>query len=460
MDLEDLKEAVFSKLQQLQVEELTELCAGIEITIPENKKGRKSTISGIIVKHLMSDDVEQMADEGQELFTQVDTIVEQLLAARRQEVNTEEDGATAAGGNGNTVVEESASVKREISDVNPVKPQHDVTHASQMAKGAAEMAARLRNKGSVAATTPSVQVHKIREFKINGGHVGGDEVDGVDYVSLSYQIQDGKAKGYTPSEIQGGVVRAMRAGYGLRKVFETCPTLDEKVFLEYLRSDYKVKDSATLWTELLNAVQEPTESIMGFTFRLMSLKNMVFSVSRDEGNSLDFEMIQRRFLHALRVGLNNTAVRLELQPLLHKYVGDDHELAKELSDIVARDAEHHRKVKLVKKVDVKSSVLSFMDPPEVERDDIILAEIRNLAVSVNDLATVKTDVEGLTKRMDSYDQKLENIEKAVKSGAGGGGNRGRGTFAKCENCERERKFCTHCNKCGNEGHKRKECPEN
>ena len=33
-------------------------------------------------------------------------------------------------------------------------------------------------------------------------------------------------------------------------------------------------------------------------------------------------------------------------------------------------------------------------------------------------------------------------------------------FQKCDDCERDGKFCRHCWKCKKEGHKQAECPEN
>ena len=41
MDLDLLKDEVWGKLAQLNVEELAEMCQGLSLTVPESKKGKK-----------------------------------------------------------------------------------------------------------------------------------------------------------------------------------------------------------------------------------------------------------------------------------------------------------------------------------------------------------------------------------------------------------------------------------
>ena len=183
---------------------------------------------------------------------------------------------------------------------------------------------------------------------------------------------------------------------------------------------------------------------------------------------MDERMVQRQFLHGLRVGLNNTAVRIEVQPLLKLQLAD-HELAFQISEIVAREEEHEEKVRQLagnRRAEVNAAsfdpevVCYLKDKPPETKDDMILAEMKKIAGSVEEIKDIKKDVVGLSKRMDTYEKKLEAIEKAAWTGGKGGGNRGKGKFAKCEACDRDGKFCTHCNKCGKEGHKRKDCQEN
>ena len=470
-NLEDIKDDVLDKLSQLNIAELSEICTAIQLTVPESKKTKRLTIYRAVVKHLSSSEVEESADNGEELFTQVETVADQLLELRVRIAagNNGEDGETSGGNDEDSQVKAEETITRtSVETTIPVVSE--VSAVSQMSNGMAELSARLGSITTTTTTTRStptqMQVHKIREFKIQGGFVG-KEAGCVDYVSLSYQIQDGIAKGYSVSEIQGGVVRSMRAGYPLRRVIETSPTMEMKVFLEYLRSDYKVENSGKLWGQLLNAAQEPKQDTVSYVWKLIYLKNLVLLVSKEEGTPMDEGMVKRQFPHGLRVGLINTAVRMEVQPLLKLDLAD-HELAFQISEIVAREEEHEQKVRQLagsRKAEVNAAsfdpdvVCYLKDKPPETKDDMILAEMKKIAGSVEEIKDIKKDVVGLSKRMDTYEKKLEAIEKAAWSGKGGG-NRGKGKFAKCAACDRDGKFCTHCNKCGEEGHKRKDCPGN
>ena len=477
-NLEDFKDDVLDKLSQLNEAELGEICTAIQLTVPENKKTKKLTLYRAVVKHLTGEEVEESPDHGEELFTQVETVADQLLELRIRIAAESTNAEGEHSGDGENGIVEDSQVKAEETAASTTEAQtrstvSEVSAVSQMSTGMAALSARLggittsmNTRRTRSNAVPQMQVHKIREFKIQGGFVG-NEKGCVDYVSLSYQIQDGIAKGYSESEIQGGVVRSMRAGYPLRRVIETSPIMEMKVFLEYLRSDYKVENSGKLWGQLLNAAQEPKQDTVSYVWKLIYLKNLVLLVSKEEGTPMDEGMVKRQFLHGLSVGLINTAVRMEVQPLLKLQLAD-HELAFQISEIVAREEEHEEKVRQIagsRRAEVNAAsfdpdvVCYLKDRPPETKDDMILAEMKKIAGSVEEIKDIKKDVVGLSKRMDSYEKKLEAIEKAAWTGKGGG-NRGKGKFAKCESCERDGKFCTHCNKCGKEGHKRKDCPGN
>ena len=53
-----------------------------------------------------------------------------------------------------------------------------------------------------------VELHKLREFKITGGVVGGTD-NALDYRSLCYQMQEGRSLNYSSKEIVSGVIKAM-----------------------------------------------------------------------------------------------------------------------------------------------------------------------------------------------------------------------------------------------------------
>ena len=72
----------------------------------------------------------------------------------------------------------------------------------------------------------------------------------------------------------------------------------------------------------------------------------------------------------------------------------------------------------------------------------------------------------LTTRMDGYDKRLDDLAKKVsgekKDGeTGAEGEKPKSTSTRCEQCvTASKKWCPHCTKCGEGGHKRNNCPKN
>ena len=89
-------------------------------------------------------------------------------------------------------------------------------------------------------------------------------------------------------------------------------------------------------------------------------------------------------------------------------------------------------------------------------DNALLAQVaQSLTAHVNELAAMRT-------RLDQMEQCWGNQQKPNEGEAAKQkGKNVRFNFnMKCANCEQNKLFCTHCAKCGKDGHKRKDCPEN
>ena len=72
-----------------------------------------------------------------------------------------------------------------------------------------------------------------------------------------------------------------------------------QAFLRILRSHYKENDSTYVFQEMSNSVQLPSESELDFCLRVMSLREKVLALSRDEACPFDENMVRKRFFHAL-----------------------------------------------------------------------------------------------------------------------------------------------------------------
>ena len=525
MDFEMLKQDVWRKLPGLTLEELSEITTGLSLTVPPEKQDQQSAVYGAIVKHLMSDAVEEAADGGEAVFRLASGVIDQLLSQRaveteevKADVKVEQVGRVLANGSGgstgptvpavavppstdSTLVVSSTTTTMTTVATTAVTTTSSVSGnivnsaaggsanpSNSTAGGSADPTADLMrllqrliaNPPRISTGEPSVpavtnQVRRLTDFKIAG--VVGCGVGQLDYAALMYKIRDGYAKGYRTPEIISGVIAAMKPGSELRRFFESTPNITEQKFNQMLKSHYDITNATKILTELSSCVQEPTQGEREYLVKMMRLKNTLIVVAEEEGFYMNEAMIYETFIHAVSVGLRNTAVRLELQPILEKRLPDE-KLSWEVNKIVTRDEEHR------KKMGSKNASVNLLDVGDVDdgsmnninvarekaspssKDDMILTELRNLSTDVKVLATVKEDVQVLTTRMDGYDKRLDDLAKKVsgeqKEGAtNANGDKSKSTPTRCENCvTAAKKWCHHCTKCGESGHKRNNCPKN
>ena len=502
-DLEELKEVVIMKLSLMTVDQLTILVGGLPIVVHDSKKNKKSALANLLTKYLMSEAVETSDDGGRAILNGLDYTMGKMRentrnAVQEEERTSEETAMDADGGRrGLGGGAPPAEFRGGLSDADP--GQDLGGEFGQFRRGLGDVFGGPGGfsgfaQGGIGSNTPNVNVNvngnvnnspwlradpragngprfgapplnptvtttrldisKLREFKITGGTIGGDESTQLGYSSLIYQMQEGIHAKYDAKQVMAGVVKAMKAGSSIRMYFEGHPGISGQMFLKMIRSHYGVKDSTTLLTELSNSVQGTSEKEMDFVLKLMSLRDNIIAVSREEGCPLNAEKVRDRFFHALSVGLKKDTIRLELLPLLKQRNLEDHELMAEVSLVVARDTENRAKTK--GKTAATNSIGGGEEPKcqvpkqtdrQKERDDI-QAEILK---KVTDLMTVKTEVGNLAKRVEALEKKQ----------SGGGSGNGQWKFPmKCKMCEAAKAFCTHCTNCGDGGHKRKDCTKN
>ena len=73
--------------------------------------------------------------------------------------------------------------------------------------------------------------------------------------------------------------------------------------LEILSSTFKEKDSGSLLIELGNAVQNVSESCVDYIVRLMSMRDRILSLSRDEQSPFEESVLTVKFFHTLFTGM-------------------------------------------------------------------------------------------------------------------------------------------------------------
>ena len=501
MDFEQIKEEVWRKLPMLNDEELTQVCNGLSVTIPPKQMGKKSGKYNTAVKYLMSDDVEESDDEGEDIFRRLNGMLDKIVQGRvvKQEsvantvANSEGVGGQPSsnvtnvdGGSSVTPVSTSVPVlpaTSAVSSSSQSTSSHVYTSTTAMSLGAHSAGGVTHSSGGGRFMT-----HRIQEFKIKNGTVGGGGERQLDYTSLLYQMEDGKRRGYTEDEIRSGVIAAMEVGSSMRKFFVSNPSLSQKDFMSMLKSKHEVKDSARLLSELGNCAQEPAEEEIDFVFRVLGLKNMIIDLSVDEGCPLGEEMVKKRCYHALSVGLRKETVRLEMQPILKAMELNDSELMIEFQNVVTKDTEHRAKVRNGKNAitgAVDADLLVVEEAPKGKKSafevnqEAILYELQEVRAAVkkvmyrdeersSEIKALRNKVNGNNRsgednrddrdNCDNRDDKGVHFRDKVDKRDNNGPPRYRKTFyGKCKTCEERNVYCTHCTRCGSGGHKKKDC---
>jgi hypothetical protein len=152
-----------------------------------------------------------------------------------------------------------------------------------------------------------VKLTKLQEFKIHGG-----------FFTTKYQMEEGDAHGYEPKEIMAGVIRAVKPNSKLRKFLESSGLMPIKEFLRHIKNHYDLEDSDTVLTQLSETTQGTLE-VKEYLAQMMDIRNNVLTLAQEEGFPLPVDMVRRRFLKALAVGLTDDPVRLEFQAFLNKF---------------------------------------------------------------------------------------------------------------------------------------------
>ena len=98
-DLETIQDEVFEKLQLLDESQLAECCVQLDIVVPPAKKGKKSAIKTLILKHLTSDAVEQN-ENVEDIFSTLNGRMKDMLETEetKEEEEVKPDGKVDNGG--------------------------------------------------------------------------------------------------------------------------------------------------------------------------------------------------------------------------------------------------------------------------------------------------------------------------------------------------------------------------
>ena len=339
---------------------------------------------------------------------------------------------------------------------------------------------RERERAKATTTTTTTEFHKLklREFKISNGTVG---VEGsLDYSDLLMQMKEGLSSGYSEQEVMSGVIRATKPGTELRKYLVRHQSMTYDDFKQTLRSFYNVRESQTIMDEMRDMVQGEDQPLLKYVMGMCALRDEVYEVSLSEDCPPGDALVKKRFVDSCLSGLRIPTVRLEMQALLKQDLSDP-KLFEEVNQIMKRVKDNEMKVGgEVKSAEVKSMNVGGKKQAKKQDDgwreetasklDALATQVSKLEaviskVAVGDVPSSKMSNSEMEAKMASLLGTVQHLAVQMQEYQQGGdsqryGGSSKFKFKKCDDCERDRKFCKHCRKCKQEGHKFADCPEN
>ena len=288
---------------------------------------------------------------------------------------------------------------------------------------------------------------KLKEFKINGKIGTPGQKDKLTFLSLVYQIQNGVKRNYSESDICDAVIKSISPELPLRAYLEGKYNLDLRILSKILRSHFKELDATALFTLLGSTCQKHNESAQEFVMRLMSLRQKVLFVSKEDSYQYDHRLVQKPFVHALLTGLKNDNLRSELRAVLKDEVISDEDILEKLSLAVIEENAHLEKfcsLKIslnVNSVTAEEKSTNKPDNEKPKKDNPLLTEIKTLQAQVSQLTALKDDVDFLKQTINHESKPSRKYRPRDK----------------CSFCTDADQKCEHFFLCGSTEHFRAGC---
>ena len=365
------KEEVLRQLPLLSAIQLTEICGSLSIVVPPGKAGKRSLIFNLIMRGINSETVEDSEDHGLVLFGDLDTQMKGMLSSQvKTEAPTSMTTAEVTNG--------GVGSSRGLMNSNTAGPGNANVNGLSPATGTNS------NDGTNVDAGVRFHLQRMKQFTIHGGFVASGD-NPISYSNLKYQLEDGRDTGFKDRELMSGVIRAIKPNSNLRQYLESAGRISFESFLQHIKNHYKLTDSSKMLTQLSGSVQAPNQNVQDYVAQLARLRNDIVTVSREEGNPLDPDMVRRRFLHALSVGVRKDTIRLEIQGLLKNTNITDEELGAEVQKIDAREEEHEAKMEEERKT--TTNALNVADGNSQK----IMTELARISARLNEVTATKSD---------------------------------------------------------------------
>lgn len=235
--------------------------------------------------------------------------------------------------------------------------------------------------------------------------------------------------------------------------------------LTILRGHYKVDSSTDLYHQLINLSQDPKETALNFVFRAIEIKEKLLWKAENEDAEEHYSraIIQRKFLRSIETGLLSDSVKFNILPYLNNVRITDEDLIEKVNE--ASRVENERQEK-------RKRFTAARGPKVQELCSDVQAESASFkntfkAKEPNTTVTVKA-VKGKENKKEqafSTQQMMEELRTEMKQMLSVvleashhpplRRPRLKG-YQKCRN-EGAGDNCSHCFKCGQDGHFSRGC---
>ena len=459
-----VEDEVFGSLGLLNLEELLYVY-GV-LALPDLTEDQKvvAILRKRIRKHLLSDEIQESEDEGLAFFLQIKNYLDtQDIRVSRHDG----DGDTTAAAAGATLGAAATGGERKVGRFTVKKEAREVKKDE------------LDSSTSSAFISPAISPADLKrylrkDFKIKGTIRAPGQKDGIKFSTLAREINTGVRKGHSEEDICDEVIRICSPDIELGELLESDPSLTLAKLRKILRVHFHEPDSSKLFSDLSRTRQSADQRPTEFAEHLINISQRILFVSKEAGCVVQFNepTVRTQLVATLISGLKNNNIRNELKPVVHAGMSNDELLElvdKALSNEEARESmwgapKGGSVTASANQVDADSksagcsscsSCSSSKPPKNVPRNDHnpILNKLGEMQVTLNEVSTFKDKL----VKVDSLEQKVQDLERQLSQQRSQ--YSGRRQFG-CDACRAASngRNCRHCFKCGEENHRRADCP--
>ena len=209
-DASSLKTLVVMKLGLVTDDDLEAILTSLDLSVSETRRKKDKAVFNAIVRYLTSEDVEDLEDEGLSIFLKLkDSLTEMLSAIEAKSVVEEVPEKVVPEADPTKDMPEEVAESKVLSEAVATK----VASAVADTKVASPVVVKKETPRETSRPDGDtrVQYYRFREFRIEGGTVGGQ--GSLSYATVSFQMAKGLEAGYSEREVMMGVIKAMK---GLR----------------------------------------------------------------------------------------------------------------------------------------------------------------------------------------------------------------------------------------------------